>query len=427
MAMNNSTYWIRQEYDFLNSDEENFEVTEIFILIIVIILAILILGSNSLTIFAVIKHKILWKTTNILIISLSISDLLVGIHLVVCSSIQAAFLSSKNVCLYCLNTVATNILISMLTACAIAAERYTAIVHPFFYEAKMSAKKMLWCAVFIWIYSIIFTNINWMSNKCADGELFNFSYTHGPNVMHNLLFTVGFMVHCGVVLVLCSYLYYKIYRVAVDHLERIHGLVSRHKPFKKVNKECELHVLIFNKRSNSSETKVDSLRDLPQQSADESDIQKLENYVGFAQFGKNVCGELDDPSKMTKLKKIDEERDTMNVVDHGETENVPKRVKQAKKGKKEKDIDRNQGYDKCLECRKHKIARMTFLVLVAMFACFVPHMCIMIPGVIHGNIVLEVIHKLFLYLIFVNSFLNPLLYSYQMKDFRKAYKDLLSL
>ncbi len=418
--------------NFSKSEEEFPHGIKIFLFTLILIIALLIIGLNLLTIIVVVKYRILRKTTNILIISLTIADLLMGLHLAFCSSMEERKKSSKNLCLVCINEIATNLLTSLSTACGIAIERYLAIVHPFFFEVNITTKKIVFGAMLIWIYATIFANSNWISNKLAHQEDFvSYSrYSCRPIHVHEKWFDICILIHCLFILILCSYLYYKIYVVAVDHVERIHALNS-YKP--------ELKILEEISPLNSQETEKTGTK-----SEDDDCVEKVggNKNPAYRLSSTFSTGSGSEPNGHRNVKEhlytisAEESFNSSVIPDKGDgeikgnfgntkTDVQPEIITRDSQNKEQG----NAKCTECLECRKHKIAKMTSLVLAVMLICLIPYISVTIIDVFldkADNVIFSVIQELCLYLLFANSFINPLLYSYRMKDFRRAYKDLLS-
>ncbi len=80
----------------------------------------------------------------------------------------------------------------------------------------------------------------------------------------------------------------------------------------------------------------------------------------------------------------------------------------------------------CEGCRSNKIAKMTFLVLVVMILCWLPFALTKFISLVHRDpIHIATLYSFSSQIVFMNSWLNPLLYCWQNSEFRKAYKRLL--
>ncbi len=303
----------------------------IFFHSLIIIIAALILISNLLTLIVIVKYRILRKTTNILIISLTLSDLLVGFHLPICYLKTLLHSPYRQFCVYCLAALSTNVLISILTLLGIAAERYLAIVYPLMYEVRMSAKIIISGAVAFWMYSIIHSSINWAPNDLAHLKVYyeQHHFTCQPKAIFEKWFTRSFLIHCCVVLVCCSFMYFRIYKTAVNHVHRMHENVCL-------------------KRSNRS---TEEARECVDEQRNKG--KKTENENGTDE--EMEC--LQEGNKKTAITKSSS--DSKEYRD-GSNKSGEKALSKRWKGKVKAE-------NRCLECRKHKIAKMTFYAIQPAF------------------------------------------------------------
>ncbi|KAK2163106.1 hypothetical protein LSH36_85g00030 [Paralvinella palmiformis] len=121
----------------------------------IMILACFIIFGNSTTIYAVIRTKELRKMpTNIYVISLAVTDTLVGVFIICLQSVQASTTNEviiRNSIYWARAPYYTTVIASTCTLLAIAIDRYIAIVHPLFYKRRMTPKRAILVSVAIWI------------------------------------------------------------------------------------------------------------------------------------------------------------------------------------------------------------------------------------------------------------------------------------
>ena len=81
--------------------------------------------------------------------------------------------------------------------------------------------------------------------------------------------------------------------------------------------------------------------------------------------------------------------------------------------------------NRCEGCMKTKIAKMTFLVLMMMILCWLPFILLQIVSLMKKDGNVQPLVECALEVVYANSFLNPILYCWQNREFRKAYRRLL--
>ncbi len=80
----------------------------------------------------------------------------------------------------------------------------------------------------------------------------------------------------------------------------------------------------------------------------------------------------------------------------------------------------------CEGCKKNKIAKMTFLVLIVMIMCWMPVVVCKIISLYVNTSFHNFLFTLASVVLYCNSFLNPILYFWQNWQFRKAYRNILT-
>ncbi|XP_027016369.1 trace amine-associated receptor 13c-like [Tachysurus fulvidraco] len=133
--------------------------SNLIVLLIFSVGSLLTVSANMVVIVSIIINKQLHTATNFVILSLAISDFLVGGLMM---PLQCAMF--VDVCLYHTRSICpvynfiSTILgsVSLYNVVLIAIDRYFALCHPFVYVAKMSLRVVLKCVGFVWLLSLFY-------------------------------------------------------------------------------------------------------------------------------------------------------------------------------------------------------------------------------------------------------------------------------
>lgn len=182
------------------------------------VVCLLVVGGNMVVIMSITLSKQLRTATNFIILSLAMSDVLVGGVMMPLQCIMFV-----DVCLYyteilCpayhfISTIVGNV--SIYNIVLIALDRYFALCHPFRYVAKMSLRVVLKCVCFVWILSLIYNlSMMYIGNSeqskviCIQACAFPINNTWG---LIDVIF--NFIVPCLLIIIL----YVKVLTVALRH------------------------------------------------------------------------------------------------------------------------------------------------------------------------------------------------------------------
>ncbi|KAL2094467.1 hypothetical protein ACEWY4_009186 [Coilia grayii] len=116
-------------------------------------------SMNLLVIISICHFKQLHTPTNLLILSLSVSDFMVGLIVIPIESIkliESCWYFGKTFCSIFQATVFTVIFVSLYNLVLIAVDRYYAICEPLLYCSRMTMTKTVLFIFLIWSYSLIY-------------------------------------------------------------------------------------------------------------------------------------------------------------------------------------------------------------------------------------------------------------------------------
>lgn len=213
------------EKNFTNVTDEDVDKVDVVVWSVIdLVLIIAILSGNILTIFAIrLSRKISALVSNQFILSLALSDLMVGLTL----PYHYAFLvgntlgSHESTCILRFVLIILACSSSIYNLLAIATDRYVAIVHPLRYGRYMTRKMALIIICFGWTlaFTVATVPIYWHTWSLLDGEeVFQCTLEKVlPYLYVNAVVTPMFIS----VWVTMSIVYFRIWREAVGHAKRM--------------------------------------------------------------------------------------------------------------------------------------------------------------------------------------------------------------
>lgn len=214
--------------------------------------SLLTVCGNMIVIGSIIINKQLRTATNFVILSLAMSDFLVGglmMPLQCVLFVDVCLYHTKTICpvYHFISSIVGNI--SIYNILLIAIDRYFALCHPFHYVAKMSLRVVLKCVGFIWILSVIY-NISMMyigSSENGQPKVICFQACALPvnNTWGLIDFIFSFIIPCLLIIIF----YVRVLTVALRHAKVISGAakpgINRRKSEFKATKTLGTVVLVY--------------------------------------------------------------------------------------------------------------------------------------------------------------------------------------
>ncbi|XP_046729913.1 trace amine-associated receptor 13c-like [Silurus meridionalis] len=205
----------------------------VYILLYVCSAAVVLLTvcGNLLVIISVVHFKQLHTPTNMLVLSLAVSDFLVGafvMPLMLIWSIETCWIFGKIFCtvFWFIGSFVT--IISIYNIALIAVDRYLALSHPFFYMNRVSVTISCivivfdWCVVVTYVLALIYFNGNFTGFVMCPGECL--LYPNEVWFITNLVFS--FIFPLSVIIILYS----RVFLIAKKHATAIRELNNHTRP-----------------------------------------------------------------------------------------------------------------------------------------------------------------------------------------------------
>ncbi|XP_038128419.1 trace amine-associated receptor 1-like [Cyprinodon tularosa] len=217
-------------------------VTSYALNIFAVILSLLIICGNLLVIISVIYFKQLHTPTNYLILSLAVTDLLVGALVLPFSTILSMTSCRYSSYLLCKTRGLLDILLcvsSILNLCCISIDRYYAVCHPLTYTSKMNVRATLIMILVSWTLSALLA-ISIIVRGITPQNLGQRCDLFTPTKGFSLETIFEFYIPAIIILTI----YFKIMMVAKRQARSIRNSVNCEAAFSKMEKKANITLAI---------------------------------------------------------------------------------------------------------------------------------------------------------------------------------------
>ncbi|KAK9956876.1 hypothetical protein ABG768_014583 [Culter alburnus] len=214
--------------------------------------ALLTVCGNLLVIISVSHFKQLHTPANILILSLAVSDLLVGVFVMPLHLpwvIESCWIFGPMMCSFLkfVNFQATSV--SVHTVTLIAVDRFLALSYPFIYSEKISPTVICFATLFNWLFSLLynftllFINGNFTDVTCPGECVYNID-----EVSSFIDLLVVFLMPCTLIIILYTHVFViaKKHATAIRALQ-VHNSTSKNRVSDKSERKAAmlLGILVF--------------------------------------------------------------------------------------------------------------------------------------------------------------------------------------
>ncbi|KAI1242263.1 hypothetical protein IHE44_0005782 [Lamprotornis superbus] len=378
------------------------------------ILILAIIFGNVLVCLAVLRERTLQTTTNYLVVSLAVADLLVAILVMpwmVYLEVTGGVWTFSRIC--CDVFVTMDVMMctaSILNLCAISIDRYTAVVKPVQYQystGQSSCRRVSLMIVIVWMLAF--------AVSCP--LLFGFNTTGDPSVCS--ISNPSFVIYSSLVsfylpFMVTLLLYVRIYLVLRQRQKK--RTLTRQGSQSTSTKPCYAHQRkALPNRCQGTFSPCLSLKCTGQEMSTKRRLLTVFSLQRYRSF----CHEASltkAPGTTQKSKWEERRRSTKPAVE----------VQRLSNGRTISSLRPAQQQPRLIQLRERKATQMLAIVLGAFIICWLPFFLIHIlnahcpschvpPGLYSAST----------WLGYVNSALNPIIYTTFNTDFRKAFLKIL--
>lgn len=392
-----------------------------------ILMAVLTITGNVFVIVSVFTNRPLRTVPNFFIVSLAMADLLVAVLVMpfhVSNNIAGFWIYGGVLCKIWLTSDVFLCTASILNLCIIALDRYWAIHDPISYAQKRTIKRVLAMICISWTLSGMIS----IPPVFGWGDSGVYKLYDDITKSCKLSDDKGYVLYsaCGsfyIPLLVMSFVYCKIY-------------LATQKRLRERTKAAKTKMVLLN---NTSQTPVHKQRNHSDSTCTNEDI----NEDSHSNEHRSI---IPDNSIHTPLKQSDSATDENGIVSLARNGSIvgnglpyfsKKRIdsKKALKDKARNARSRSISMHAFFEekqrislSKERRAARTLAIIMITFVLCWIPFflMYVILPfckNCRHPGVIVEV---LFVWLGYVNSMLNPVIYTVFNMEFRKAFNDFVS-
>ncbi|KAM9113938.1 D(2) dopamine receptor isoform 2-T2 [Pangshura tecta] len=389
------------------SDEDQKPHYNYYAMLLTLLIFVIVFG-NVLVCMAVSREKALQTTTNYLIVSLAVADLLVATLVmpwVVYLEVVGEWRFSR---IHCDIFVTLDVMMctaSILNLCAISIDRYTAVAMPMLYNTRYSSRRRVTVMIsVVWVLSfaiscpLLFGLNNTDKNECIIANPAFVVYS--SIVSFYVPFIVTLLVYVQIYVVLRKR------RKRVNTKRNIHGLDSdTQAPLKEAVNHME-------------EMEMVSSTSPPEKTKHKPALLSNHQLVMPATSNQCISSTLDLPLDSP-----------MKAEKNGHAKNNPKTAKvfeiQSMPNGKTQTSLKTLSRRKLSQQKEKKATQMLAIVLGVFIICWLPFFITHILNMHCNCNIPPAMYSAFTWLGYVNSAINPIIYTTFNIEFRKAFMKIL--
>ncbi|XP_029429063.1 D(2) dopamine receptor isoform X2 [Rhinatrema bivittatum] len=374
------------------------------------LLIFVIVFGNVLVCMAVSREKALQTTTNYLIVSLAVADLLVATLVMPWMVYLEVVGEWKFSRIHCDIFVTLDVMMctaSILNLCAISIDRYTAVAMPMLYNTRYSSKRRVTVMIaVVWVLSFAIScpllfglNKTEINNECIIANPAFVVYS--SIVSFYVPFIVTLLVYVQIYIVLRKR------RKRVNTKRNCHGLESE---MQEPRKEAVNHPEEMEMEMMSSTTPPEKMKNKPTSPNNHLVLPATSNQCKHT----TVSSPIDC---MVKAEKNGHAQDNPKTAKAFETQAMPN-------GKTRTSI-KTMSKRKLSQQKEKKATQMLAIVLGVFIICWLPFFITHILNIHCDCNIPPALYSAFTWLGYVNSAVNPIIYTTFNIEFRKAFIKIL--
>ncbi|XP_066495426.1 D(2) dopamine receptor isoform X2 [Tiliqua scincoides] len=404
--------WYDGGYDNRTSNDSNPDPKphqyNYYAMLLTLLIFVIVFG-NVLVCMAVSREKALQTTTNYLIVSLAVADLLVATLVmpwVVYLEVVGEWRFSR---IHCDIFVTLDVMMctaSILNLCAISIDRYTAVAMPMLYNTRYSSKRRVTVMIaVVWVLSfaiscpLLLGLNNTEKNEC---------------IIANPAFVVySSIVSFYVPFIVTLLVYVQIYIVLRKRRKRVNTKRIAH-----AGLDTDMQAPLKEAVNHIEETEMATSTSPPEKTKDKPPVPSKTKLVLPATSNQCANSNLetlaDSPTKVEK---------------NGHTTDNPKTVKvfeiQSMPNGKTRTSLKTMSRRKFSQQKEKKATQMLAIVLGVFIICWLPFFITHILNMHCDCDIPQAMYNAFTWLGYVNSAVNPIIYTTFNIEFRKAFMKIL--
>ncbi|KAL2082685.1 hypothetical protein ACEWY4_022503 [Coilia grayii] len=217
-------------------------LTATLIFVGLVALIVVTVGGNLMVIISISHFKQLHTPTNLIILSLATSDLMVGItdmpfnivFQMTCVNMSSTFCFVSYLCSYHLT------FLSIYNVCLISLDRFYALCYPLWYSNRVTVKVICVVIGLLWLLSFMYNMLYvYFHAPCTKDMLYDDDTVNQSWIWPSIDFVIVFVLPCSLIIIF----YVKIFLIARKHAKNIRSIRAQHTsvntPYERTHKDSE--------------------------------------------------------------------------------------------------------------------------------------------------------------------------------------------
>ncbi|XP_028304134.1 trace amine-associated receptor 13c-like [Gouania willdenowi] len=204
------------------------QAKDVLLQVVLSLVSVLTTALNLLVIISISHFKQLHSPTNLLLLSLAVSDFLVGLLLMpaeITSTQSCWFLGDVMCVLYYINEfVITSSSVGNMVLISI--DRYLAVCEPLHYHSRVTLGRTVMCICLCWLCSFIYNTTLILNDFFGESKLHKACWGECVVVLSYMTLTVDFVINFIGPICVIIVLYMRVFVVAVSQARAMHSHIT---------------------------------------------------------------------------------------------------------------------------------------------------------------------------------------------------------